>query len=202
MIKKRKDLSDKTLIILIIIGIIISVAGLLSYVMFPAEITGMASNVTDRQGQQTEYVRENLILNILDAEVNLGNLSIGEYNWSENVNDYFILNNAGNVNIKLYGYGTDGSPFQSSYANTLPNDYYKYELVSCDDCFPSNSNYVNVAQNIGNKTEFCTNMNYVDGQDNATIGVLVHIPPDEPPGQKFSNITFYAEAEGGGIPST
>ncbi len=193
--RKSKDISNRSLVYLLVIAIVISLSGTIAVMNRGSGITGAAvSNVTSGTGTTQFSVGDYIVVNLYDATINLGLLSLTETRNSEDVSDWFELSNDGSVNFDVYAYGVNSSasPFSSISANTLPNNYYKIHANESDSGTP-NTAYVFVPAGAGNKALLVDDLDYQPGQDTAKIGVQVTIPADETTGAKNSDVVIYVE---------
>ncbi|MBI4739492.1 hypothetical protein HY772_08200 [Candidatus Woesearchaeota archaeon] len=196
-----RDISNKTLAILVGIGILFSMGGLIASITasinYPALITGNpVANVSSGTGSSTLKVKSHLVLNITDAAINLGDLALGETNSSEETNDFFVVQNDGSVdfNVFVYGAAATDSPFTSTTdgANTLPNNYYLVHANSTESG-TANATYTPVPSTAANKRLLISGLQKQNSVDSAKIGIKVTVPIDEPAGNKSAALTIYVE---------
>lgn len=192
---KQKTISNKTLAFLAVAGIILSLLGLLKALPSQSNtITGMIPfNTTNTSGTTSFKVEENVIVNITDATINLGDVEIGFNETSEGVSDWFNIANDGSLNIDVYAYGT-GSPFTSTAngANALPNNFY-FVHANSSQSGTINATYVSVPANASTKKLLITSLDNPSGFDDAAIGIKVSVPVDEDAGSKSATLVLLVE---------
>ena len=187
-----KDISNNVLAILVGLGIVVSLVGLVSLTN-SSSITGApVSNVSSGTGTTSLGVRGNLILTLTDNAINLGDLEIGETKFSEEVGDFFTVQNDGSVDFNVYAYGAV-SPFDSPTggADTVPNSYYQIHANSTESG-TANTTYKDVPL-LADKVLLVSTLNKQNSQDAANIGIKVTVPLDEPEGSKSAALTLYVE---------
>jgi len=186
------EISNNVLAVLVGIGIVVSLVGVVFFAN-SASITGAPIvNVSSATGTTSLGVRGNLVLTLTDNAINLGDLELGETESSEDVNDFFTVQNDGSNDFDVYAYGT-ASPFTSptNGANAIPNNYYQIHANSSESG-TANYTYGNVPLQ-ENKVLLVDALNKQNSQDAANIGVKVIIPSDEPEGSKSATLTIYVE---------
>lgn len=192
----QQGVSNKSLAILVLIGIFLSFLTLLQAVhQGPGSanmITGaFPVNTTNQTGNVSFAVEANILLNITDSTINFGDVEIGDTNTSEDVRDWFNITNAGSVDINVFAYGV-GSPFTSSGVSTLPNNNYQVHANSSQSG-TINTTYVAVPANASTKKLLITGLDKDTGLDKAAIGIKIIVPVDEDAGSKTASLVLLAE---------
>ncbi len=194
-----EDISNKTLAVLVLLAIVVSIAGLIGTLNTKNQrITGaVVSNVSDGIGTTSLAVNSNIILTLTDNAINLGNLGVTESASSDSVNDFFNLSNDGTTSFNVYAYAASStnSPFTSTTngANILPNNNYKVYAKNAVGG-TANTTHRNVLVGVGNKTLLVSALGFVNGADYASLGINATVPPDESAGAKSAALIVYVEA--------
>lgn len=193
----QEGISNKSLAILVLIGIFISLLTLSQAVQRSPGgtnlITGaFPANTTNATGTTSFAVEANILLNITDSTINFGDVEIGDTNTSEFIRDWFNITNDGSVNIDVKAYGT-GSPFTStvSSANVLPNNFY-FVHANSSQSGTINETYATVPPNATVAKLLITNLDNVAGSDKAAIGIKIIVPVDEDAGSKSASLVLLA----------
>lgn len=207
---KNNDVSNKTLAMLVLAGIAISVIGLFLSTE-PQSPTGytIITNITNVNGSVQLFVNATLVLNLTDPNVSLSdiepgvtrdsqssattNSGNGHYNGANTSGDWFNMSNEGGVRINISGYSST-SPFTTTTnaANTLPNAYFQfYGNVSTSGDI--NSTRGNVPGTFATRTYLVKSLENLEGNNSVLVGVKVEVPSDEDAGKKQTQINFVAE---------
>ena len=185
--------SNKALASLLVVLIVISGVSLFIVITKTAGpgITGYASSTG--VGVTNVTVSEATYINVTDNFINLGVLEPGSTNNSENVADYFNVQNDGSVDINISVYD-EASPFSGTGCKTTPNSCYQVHGVSASGG-SIDATYTNVPRNATTQHGVCFDVPFVDGvdTDDCEIGVQMTIPVDEPSGTKSATMTIVAE---------
>lgn len=182
--------SNKTLASLLVVLIVISGISLFVVMtkMTGSGVTGYASSTG--VGVTNVTVSEVTYINVTDNFIELGILEPGSTNNSENVNDFFTVQNDGSININISVYDAT-SPFSGTGCSATPNSCYQVHGNSSDGSI--DAAYTNVPSGAGTQHLLCHDVPFADGGDECVIGVQMTIPVDEPSGTKTSTMTIVAE---------
>lgn len=203
-----KDISNNTLAVLVLTGVLISVIGLFISTSYQNKVSGfVTSNISNTTATTSASVQATLRLNVTDQNISLGDVFVGETNDSEVVDDFFQTQNDGSVpfNLSVYGNANTDSPFISTTANCtqpipvngtcspdrLPNTFYQIHANETQSG-TANKTYGAVQPGFVNKTLLVANLGVSDTADNASIGVRITVPTDETAGAKSATVILYA----------
>jgi len=186
-VNKMDDISNKTLVILIGVAIVVSLSGLL---IGRGIITGMASvteeNVT---GIVNLTVEGGVDITITDAGMSFGDIRNGMWNQSENKSDNITLQNVGTTVIDI-DYWANGSLFSS----TTNTSSYKLRVMNYSGCttgFSPSYSPVNISVvNVTDLADACA------VNDRLTVGLWAFVPMDESSGGKASLLYFRGSEAG------
>jgi len=136
-------------------------------------------------------IASSVVISLPTANISFGELEVNEQNDTTDDNPPpIVIQNDGNsyINVNI----TIDSYIWAS--NQSPSEYFQYKIDNVtgeEDAFNSTSSatawtYFNASANLTSIIEF----NYSDDRDSAEIDINLTVPPDEPPGNKESNIIF------------
>lgn len=201
-----KEISNSTLALMVVAAILVSVVGSFISVSKLNQVVPVGFATTDTgYANLSVPATAGIILN--DERINLNTIANGDTNASYNVNDYWLLNNNGGVNVSVELYGqqqggtgknymgrgpfTDISTVSGCLSGALPHTCFKV------NCNTTESGYCNTAwESLGNESGAGTKLlqNFDSGaSDDAWFGVNVTVPVNEQAGQKEQTVTFFAE---------
>jgi len=155
--------------------------------------TAQTDNQTEVNGTAYGEVEGNVIIEITDDIINLSTVAVGATKDSEDVDDFFTVENNGSVTIDVKAYG-DSSPFTGPSAGSLPTSEFQIHANSSQSGTATEA-YANVPANAGSATLLVDGLLADDSQDEAEIGIQVTVPSDEAVGQKSAIVTLLAEQD-------
>ena len=177
-------ISNNSLVVLLTVAIIASISGTFVSVNFIDDfITGAATTT----GNVTITVSSTASCTATDAIVAFGNLGENETNSSNAANlDWIVLENNGNVNLNVTGYGS--VELFATAAAAVPSTYW---MIQCNGTEGGNCNttWSNV-EAVGAPGLLVTEWTYSNTVDEVNISVNVTVPDDESAGAKNGEITF------------
>jgi len=187
-----EDISNKALAVLLVVAIVISVVGTWS-VIRSAKITGYATNVTTQTGTASLTVTGNLIIDLTDTTIDLGNLEIADTNRSENVDggvgDFFEAENDGSVDMDVKAY--NGTELWDT-AST-PTEYWMVYCNSTTDAGATcNETYGPVPADSTSAVTLIESLGNTAGSRSFKAGVNVSVPLLEGSGSKSGSVIFLA----------
>ena len=184
-------ISNNTLTVLVLVAIIVSALGmgmtvnLLNKIMQISEITGrtVIGAVNVSLPANTEIV--NLV-----PEVNFGDHQVDATNDTTDDDPYpFWIRNMGNVNVNVSMNLTGPSLWDS------PNQASSDLQFKCGDnetTCAEGSQTTWVDWTNGTATLIIANLDFTDTSDENEIEVKIHVPADEPQGDKSAIVEFYS----------
>jgi hypothetical protein len=117
-----KELSNSTLVILVLMAIIASIGGTiislnkLNQLAGVTSVTGFASSIT---GKANLTVATTLDITLVDSVVELGTIPVNFTNNSDNRHDWFWLRNQGSTNITIRAGSNTATDQKGQYASGL-----------------------------------------------------------------------------------
>jgi hypothetical protein len=172
-------ISNNSIIVLLFIAIIASISGTFFAMNFLSEIVTGAATTT---GNVTLTIPSSADCTASDNLIAFGTLAQGGSNQSEPALDFIVVNNTGNVNLKI----TAAATVELFSTQSAPSIYWQ---IHCNTTLSGvcNNTYHPV-HNTG--SVLITALDYSDIIDNVTIGINVTVPNDEPTGDKNGELTF------------
>jgi len=172
-------ISNNSLVVLLAVAIVASVAGTFLSVSFMDDVITGAATTT---GNVTLSIPSAADCSATDALIAFGTLAQGATNQSEIALDFIVINNTGNVNLAI----TAASSVDLFSTQPAPSTFWRIH------CNTSSSGSCNATyHNVGaTDTLLITGLQFADGSDNISIGINVTIPGPEPSGSKNGEITF------------
>ena len=169
-----------------------------SYLDYMNQLTGFATsdtgNTTLTVSTEASCTTEN------DDLVAFGSLARDQTNQSEGANnDYILIENDGNVPINVTVNATDATTYLWDVATYNPpniNWRISCHAAQTGSCLTNDDNYTNIPGPL--VVQMVYNLSSPDTTDNATIGINVTVPSDEPSGAKTGQVTFYCVDSGDG----
>ena len=175
--------SNNSLAILLAMAIIASVSGTWLSVSFMDTITGAATTT----GTVKLEVNTTTACSDIDSTINLGNITRGNYNRSEEITvpDFIVLENTGNVGQNITGYSTD----DLFITETAPTQNWtmqcnETESGTCVTGFKIINNSVGAAEILVSDLAFAA------ATDEMNVSVNATVPIGEGSGMKSGTITF------------
>ena len=202
------DLSNKSLALLLVAAIIISLGGTMISLNKLNEmgVTGLVP------GQVTLAITSNMSCNV-DSNVSFGSggqpassitLSTTKSNVAYNFTDCtsgnackgIQINNTGNVNIKVnFSSNVDGASLLGG--SHIAGDFNYTAINGTAETVPTESGCVGTGTNMGTwaavpttNTSICTNISYTDATDMVSLEFNVTINQNTPPGTKTATIVI------------
>jgi hypothetical protein len=172
-------ISNNSLVVLLAVAIVASVAGTFVSLNFMDDLITGAATTT---GNVTLTIPSAADCSATDALIAFGTMAQGVSNRSENFTDFININNTGNVALKI----TAAASVDLFSTQTAPSDFW---LIHCNSSLSGSCN-VTYHQVHNTGSVIITSLGFADGTDNVTIGINVTVPPPEPTGAKNGEITF------------
>ena len=221
---KKNDVSNKTLAMLVLAGIAISVIGLFLSTESGGP-TGYAiiMNITNGNGSVQLFVNATLVLNLTDSNVSFSDIEPGVIKDSQDMGaqgmsgagnefaydganisgDWFNMSNEGGVKINISGYAA-ASPFTTTTdaANVLPNRFFQF-YANKSTTTPGPTLLVNTTRGqvpgtFAGRTYIVKSLDNLETNNSVLVGIKVESPSDEDAGKKQTQINFVAEQESPG----
>ena len=186
-----REISNNSLVVLILIAIFISVAGTWISLGKLIPITGYGAGAS---GTTTATVNDTVDITLSNSPVAFGNQDIGVYNSTSDDNpDAFNISNDGSVYINVTASVTSLWDSQSS-----PTSYYNISCRnetwwSCDDAHSNDSSSSNPAD--ASATVIIPGLPFNLTNNSARVDVSICVPLGEAAGAKSSTITFTASKD-------
>ena len=176
-------ISNNSLVILLAVAIIVSITGTIVSVSFMDAITGAATT----SGTTLLEVNVTVSCSATDSSINLGNITRGNYNRSEEITipDFIVIENTGNVLENLTGYSTENL-FISSVAPTQ-NWTMQCNSTQSGTCV---TGFKIINASSATAETIISNLNYAAATDEFNISVNATVPVGESAGMKSGTITF------------
>lgn len=186
------EISTKTLAVLLVVLVVISMISLFITITRVSEpgITGYASSVG--AGITNVTVVEATYINVTDNFIDMGVLEPGQAKDSETVNDFFLLQNDGSVDINVSVYDSGAGPFSGTGCSSLPNACYQVHGNSSQSG-EIDATYTNVPALAANRHKVCNNIAFGNAIDECRIGIKMTVPVDEPAGDKSTTMVIVGE---------
>jgi hypothetical protein len=199
---KKEDISNATLATLLVVAIVVSVGGTYVVLQRTPGITGLYTG-TSQTGTISFNEQGVLSIRLTDADSSFGNITAngtgvctistdqaagsGGVNCfkTEGVNS-MTLNNDGNVNASVTINATGFSLGTGGGQNFKATD----STGACPGAGTLTTAFTGLPQ--GAAAAVCTNMYFVDGDDDLTIDYQLLIGTDVLPGNQTENVTFWA----------
>ena len=187
--KKNNKITNNTLVVLLGISVLISIAGTWITLDVTNRITGAATDT----GTTTLTITGVTSCSAVDNTIAFGTMTVDSNNNSINASDWISINNTGNTDINVSAYATENL-FTSSGA-APPSHYWQ---VRCNSTLGGNScgttTYTNLTNSLATAIELIDLVSPTDNNDTMYAGVNVTVPSDETFGAKSGTITFVCEA--------
>ena len=166
-------ISNNSIIVLLFVAIVASISGTFFAMSFLNEVITGAATTT---GNVTLTIPSAADCSATDALIAFGTLAQGASNQSEPSLDFIVINNTGNVNLKI----TAAATVELFSTQSAPSDFWQ---IHCNNSLSGtcNTTYHQV-HNTG--SVIVTSLDYSDVIDNVTIGINVTVPAPEPAGEK------------------
>ncbi len=200
-----KEITNGTLILLIVGAIVVSVAGTLVSLNKLSQfsgygLTGMISNVDSGTATANLTIASSNWINVSDTIIELGTIDVGKWNDSDTVEDWWVVQNDGSVNISIEIYNASyqsakgAGPFTGLGGCMDDNSCF---MVRCkNSTYPQadcNTTFGRLNSAAG-QIAVITDLSNLEDNDIAYFGVNVTVPESEPAGLKTQTVMFKASA--------
>jgi hypothetical protein len=143
--------------------------------------------------QRTIKIQSEIILSVPVNNVNFGTLDIFDKdNTTDDSPQPFVINNSGNALVNI------SANFSFIFEKVqAASQYYRYKARNrTSGCFVIEESVINFTDASSITSNVITRLNFTSGFqtgcNNASLDILLEVPPEEPPGNKSSIATFIA----------
>jgi len=182
-------ISNNSLVVLLTLAIVASISGTLVSVSFMDSFTGAATTT----GTVKLEVNASISCTSTDNVINLGNISRGEYNFSESVTgtDFIVIENNGNSILNISGYATEDL-FESSSAPT--NNWTMQCNASQSGTCTTGFRIINISAGAAELIVY--DLSNAIATDEINVSVNATVPVGESSGMKTGTLTFICTYSG------
>ena len=181
VVNKKPKISNNSLVVLLGLAIVVSIAGTWATLTIVDQITGAATAT----GTTTVNVKSVVSCSATDNTIVFGQMQRSGSNNSGNKSDYHVVSNAGNVDINVSAYASVNLWATQAAASS-------YWRIGCNNTNTSGStcsDWANLAASSA-RTLLTDNLSVADATDDMMVKVEVTVPTDETTGNKSGTITY------------